>query len=633
MRLKLFSLLFLYFSTFFAQKIEYPSLLIVNNLKENANSIIRFQEINVAIVSQKLQNVTTKKVITVFNNAGISNVDAREYYSKSNKIKSIEARVYNALGLEIKKISKSDFKDQSVFDGFSILSDNRILFMDYTPTEYPFTIVYKCEEETTNTAFIPSWNPVDDFYESVEKSKFTITYPSDLGFKYKEFNFDGRNIKKEVGENMITFTVENIPAEKKEDYAPGVKKIWPRVLFGLEKFNLEGVEGVAKTWKEFGAWIYEKLLSDTEEIPTETVLKIKSLTEKETDPLEKAKIVYKYVQDKTRYVSVQLGIGGWKPMKAKDVDRLGYGDCKALSNYTRSLLKSIGIDANYTVIFAGDDQNNIHEDFVSMQGNHAILDLPKEGKHTFLECTNQSIPFGFGGNFTDDRYALLVKPEGGEIIKTTAYTEKTNSQITRGNYSIDADGNIVGKVQIKSKGIKYDEKYMIEKKSNDDIKEYYKNYFDAINNLKIEKSKFNNNKETIEFTEDIELRANSYCSTMNTNYMFALNAFNQKNEIPQRYRNRKTTFEVQRGYYDEDDIEITIPDGYTVNAKPDNHDFEDQFGIYKMEVNSINSQKIQYKRSILIKKGNYNREQYEEFRSFWEKIARLENSKIIIEKK
>ena len=57
----------------------------------------------------------------------------------------------------------------------------------------------------------------------------------------------------------------------------------------------------------------------------------------ETDPIEKAKIVYKYMQEKTRYISVQVGIGGFKPMLAKDVDRLGYGDCKALSNYTKAL--------------------------------------------------------------------------------------------------------------------------------------------------------------------------------------------------------------------------------------------------------------------------------------------------------
>jgi hypothetical protein len=30
----------------------------------------------------------------------------------------------------------------------------------------------------------------------------------------------------------------------------------------------------------------------------------------------KAKLIYDYVQQKSRYVSIQVGIGGWKPMDA-----------------------------------------------------------------------------------------------------------------------------------------------------------------------------------------------------------------------------------------------------------------------------------------------------------------------------
>jgi hypothetical protein len=29
--------------------------------------------------------------------------------------------------------------------------------------------------------------------------------------------------------------------------------------------------------------------------------------------------------------------------------------------------------------------------------------------------------------------------------------------------------------------------------------------------------------------------------------------------------------EVERGFYDEDEIELTIPDGYAVDSKPENY--------------------------------------------------------------
>jgi len=110
-------LLFLFHSTS-AQNSEFASLLIPENLKENANSIVRNQSIDIDILSQKSMVIKTYKVVTVLNSKGLSNVDAKEYYSNSEKITFIQATIYNAFGREIKKIKKSDFKDQSIADGF-----------------------------------------------------------------------------------------------------------------------------------------------------------------------------------------------------------------------------------------------------------------------------------------------------------------------------------------------------------------------------------------------------------------------------------------------------------------------------------------------------------------------------------
>lgn len=624
---------FLLSSVLWSQKIDNSLFLSNENLKENANSIVMEQNIEITINSNKSYTIKKHKVIRVLNELGIKNIDAMEYYDSSIRIKTIDATMYNVFGKTIKAFKQKDFKDQSVADGFSVLTDNRMVFLDFTPTEYPFTIVYDSEVINENTAFIPSWIPIDDLFESVLKSSIAVNYADGLGFKFKEQNFDAYTIVKKEEKNRISYTLENAPALKYEELSPSYDKIMPKVDFGLERFFLEGVEGEAKSWSDFGKWVYSSLLYDTEEINQETIEKVKTLIGNETDASKKAKIIYKYVQDKTRYVSVQLGIGGWKPMLAKDVDRLGYGDCKALTNYTRSLLKAFDVPTYYTIIYAGNGKNSIQEDFVSMQGNHVILALPNQDKFTFLECTSQTAPFGFQGDFTDDRYALIVKPDGGEIVKTKSYVDKDNYQKTNSSYTVFADGSINCSLEVKSTGIAYDNSYLIENEAPEKIKEHYKETFWNLRNLTIEKYSFFNDKNKIEFTEKIDCKATNYADVSNNSIIFPLNAFNQFSKIPQRYRTRNNPFEIARGFLDEDEIKITLPDNYIIDAKSNDYVINDKFGEYKTEIIEVNPNQIIYKRSFLLKKGFYNKSEYENFRKFIEQVAKADNSKIVLIKK
>lgn len=629
---KYVSSLLLFCTTFiYAQKVEYTSFTISDSLKENANAVIRLNQIDILISSQRNMNVITKKIVTVLNEKGLDAIDAVGNYDKRTTIRNIETTVYDAFGKEIKKFKRKDFKDQSAVGGGTLFSDNRYLYLDYTPIQYPFTIVFDSEIQTSTTAFIPDWRPLNSYFVSVEKSILNVKYPDNLGFKKMEFNFFNFKIEKTLDTSTnLSYTATNILAQKQEDYSPVVSTIFPKLMMGLELFHLEGVDGNAKTWKEFGQWYSDKILLGTTDLPDETKMKVKALVGDEKDPIKKAKLIYNFVQHKVRYISIQVGIGGWKPMLASDVDRLGYGDCKALTNYTKALLDVVNVPSYYTILYGDRKKLNIQSEFVSMQGNHVILSIPNGDNYTWLECTSQDDPFGYQGIFTDDREVLVIKPEGGEIVRTKIYEDKGNTQISKGSYSLTANGDFSGKITIVSGGSQYSQKASIENLQPTEKEAHYKDYWGHINNLKINKISFSNDKDKINLTENLAVEAVKYGSLTSNKLIFAVNAFNKTSAYVKRIRNRTNSLEIQRGFFDEDEINVVLPLGFSVEYMPANYELSNKFGTYTTEIIKIDSSNLVYKRTLFIKKGLFSNKEYDEYRLFIEQISKNDNAKIIL---
>lgn len=623
---------FLFFTTIFAQKTEYSSLQISDSLKQNANAVVRLNQLDIVISSQRNMDIKKKRVVTVLNEKGLESIGAYENYDKKTTVSNIQAIAFDAFGNEIKKIKRKDFRDQSITGGGTVFSDNRVTYLEYVPTHYPFTIVYESEIQTSNTAFIPQWFPLNDYLLSIEKSVLNVSYPENLGFRKMEFNFPNFKIAKTVDTStQLSYTATNIVAQKYEDNSPNISEIFPRVMMGLEYFNLEGVDGNAKNWKEYGQWFSDKILTGTDVLPEETKAKIKTIVGDETDPIKKAQIVYKYVQEKSRYVGIQVGIGGFKPMLANDVDRLGYGDCKALSNYTRALLNAVDVPSYYTELYGSKDKKDIRSDFFSIQGNHVILTIPNGNSYVFLECTSQDDPFGFQANFTDDRDVLVIKPDGGEIVRTKKYENKDNAQVNKGKYILDDNGKFSGIISMVSEGSQYG-KFHIETSPPTEQEAHYKEYWDNIGNLKINKITLFNNKEKVSFTENMDISADNYGKISNGKMIFVVNAYNQYTGSVKRIRNRKTPFEIQRGYYDTDEISVSLPASFTIESLPQNFELNTKFGEYKTEIIKKDNANLIYKRSIFIKKGLYKNTEYDEYRLFMEQISRNDNAKIILTK-
>ena len=355
---------------------EYAISKIPPALLKNANVVKRSEEERFELKNPGEAYYTHKYVLTILNENGDKYAGLLEVYDKFFEIRSIEGTLYDASGKEIKKLKNRDIQDQSAVGDGSLMEDNRAKIHNFYCKIYPYTVEYKVEFKYNGTMFYPTWFPRENEFFSVQESSFVFICADNYDFRYKASHYEGEPVVQHEKEKKIyTWTVKDLPAIIKQPFSPYFSQLTTLILFGPTEFELQGYKGNMKSWQDFGKFTYA-LKVGRDELTPEVKQSVHQLTDDVIDPKEKIRKLYEYLQKNTRYVSVQLGIGGWQPFDAKNVAAKGYGDCKALSNYMYSLLKEAGIPSFYTLIRSGQYAKEIETDFPSSQFNHAILCVP-----------------------------------------------------------------------------------------------------------------------------------------------------------------------------------------------------------------------------------------------------------------
>ena len=576
--------------------------------------------------------VTQNKIITVFNKKGDRFGSFVYYYGKGDKLKDLNISIYDENGNLVEKIKQKRIQDLPADDGFSLYTDSRVKYFSYLSNTYPYTIKITYTYQTGNTAFIPSFIPVWSYNLGVENSSFTITHPVDIklftSIKKSEFY----HLQSDIHKTRAVFTLTHARPSQKEPFSPPLYDIIPHVKFRLSKFSLLGLKGHVNTWEEMGEWINNYLLKNLNTIPETTKNEILRLTKDIPDEYEKAKKIYEFMQQKTRYVSIQIGVGGWRPMPAEEVDQKAYGDCKALVNYTKSLMDVAGIKTYYTLVYAG-EKRDLDPQTVGLQGNHAILMFPYKNDTIWLECTNHKAPFGYLGSFTDDRRVFVVNPGKSKLVKTTRYKDEKNIINTRSEIKIDENLSLIAKTEIQHCGLAYDDVYYLENLKKDEIKLHYKRKFDEITDLSLDHVAFQNNKDSFCFKEQFNLSTKKFIKKFVDNeYMLRLNLFSVLSGVPPETKNRKLPVYIRSGFIKHDSIVYTLPEGYVFDYLPENKKMESRFGTYEVKITKKSNTHIIYERKFFLRSGTYPKNTYEAFRKFLMQIQKYDKKKATLKK-
>lgn len=609
---------------------QYNAANISEDLKKGAYAVVREDITNVEVFSNKSSKVTTRFVATILDERGEDYAIHRSSFDQSfYGFPSIKGALYDQNGKLIRKIKKKDIQNVSAISSFSVYEDNRIAAVDLRHNQYPYTVEFETTQNLNAFAIVPGIVPaLSRAHTSVEQFSYTVKMPDGLKLLHKTQNLAPPTING----NSYTWKAKNLKPITREPRSPSLFKSLPLVMSRPESFEVDGYQGSFKSWKALGQFFYD-INEGRDELPTEMVSKVQSLTKGMDDPQEIIEVLYRYMQENTRYVSVQLGLGGFQTFDANYVYENGFGDCKALTNYMKSMLKEVDIPAYTAAIYADDDPRELVKDFPSFQFNHVILCVPFENDTTWLECTSNVNPSGYLGEFTEDRYALLQTERGGFLVRTPNSPAESNEQIRIADVKLDEMGNAEANASITYTGYQQDGvRSLMRDYTADQRKKWLRS--------RINLGSFEINEYDIKVLEtafrpttqvSVDINARKWASPSGDRLFLSLYALGGSPSVPKAMSKRTQPIKLPYAYLDTDTITYHIPEGYHIESKPE---FPikviQDFGAYEINMIQEDQQKIIYTRRIRMEKTILPAERYKEYRDFYRQVNRNDRLQIVL---
>jgi tetratricopeptide (TPR) repeat protein len=154
----------------------------------------------------------------------------------------------------------------------------------------------------------------------------------------------------------------------------------------------------------------------------------------------KAEAIYDFVSKEIRYIGLEFGIGRYQANPASSVLANGYGDCKDKHTLLASMLQVVGINASPVLIHT---TRKLDPDVPSLsQFDHLFTSVTLGKRRVFLDSTTEVAPFGMLVTVLRDKQALLVDPNGTQIVTTPAELPFEQFQRLEGTGKVDDKGKV-----------------------------------------------------------------------------------------------------------------------------------------------------------------------------------------------
>lgn len=552
--------------------------------------------------------------------------------SKWQKLTDFNGQVTDATGKVIRKFKKGDLKRSDLSSGFA--DDIYTLMLDYTPPSYPITIEFNWVTEANNGNFgFPTFAPVEAYNTQVDHASYVLTVPAQMACRYLCRNTADQVIQSTLNDGRIRYEahMDNLPAIDSEPYSPSARETLPHILWAPGKFELHGVSGDMTTWQGFGAWIHS-LLKGQQELSPEFKAQLHAMTDTCRTDRSKVEVIYNYLAQTTRYVSIQLGIGGWQPFPASEVCRTGFGDCKGLSNYLCAMMHEVGIPANYVVI--RNDQRHLVTEFPSNQFNHAIAQVPLPGDTLWLECTASAfVPLGYVHEGIAGNDALLIDDNGGHLVKLPNYTPEQNVSYNIAHVTLQNDGSAKVDADMRYECRQYEDMLPLMSRTEQQRRDAMLSGINlsavTLGDFTFAEHKQSYTTPHIDVSMQLETRK---LANITGSRMFVPVGIFHKITVPRALQHRVQPVSIGYGYVDIDTLVVTIPEGYEVETLPQSSSEVTPLGELSQTFEATDNTVTVVTRHLM-RNGRYPATDYATLRNLKTVVKRAYDQRIVLRRK
>lgn len=623
----------------------------VSNAAKTAVSISAYDDETTAVVLLDDEIATVqgngdvvihyRRVVKVLRPQGHAEALLEVPFDKDEKILSLAAYTITAKGLELEAREKDSF-ERSAGEG-DLYQDTKYKTISAPEGEAGDVVAFEFSQRQRPYLLEQVWRFQER--EPVLLARFTLNLPSGWEYAEKWLNYADAKPVSQSGQQTV-WEVRDVARIKREHRMPSWKAVAGRMSVHFFGPGMQSRSN--RTWTEFGAW-YGALAADRRTATPAMTATVNQLTASAPDFASKVQAIASWMQHQVRYVSIQIGIGGYQPHPAGDIFRNRYGDCKDKATLMSTMLKQAGIDSEYVVVNLFDRDAVMPNVPSSGYFNHVILAIrlpgdeykgapavfkDKAGQRWLLfDPTDEHLAVGYIEGSMQGSYGLFVNGGRGELVRFPTVDPAKNYFNTNGTLKLEADSTLSGEITLACSGDAADEfRSAIHALPPNEMQKGLEHFMNdafvgaSIDDVKVENLDRYDQELRVRYT----FKASSYAKNAGPlllvrprvigQYWYGLDA-----------KERKYPYEFDYVEGRKDDFSITLPPGYKLDELPNPVHTDVGFATYTAKA-EMKDNVLHYTRSMEIKDPDVPLDHIMDLRRLFHSIALDEKGSAIFKK-